>query len=77
MIVKILGSGCSNCNRLEALTKEILDENSVSYDIEHVKELEKIMSYGVMKTPALVVDEKVIVSGRIPSKSDLRSLLIK
>ncbi|MDN5342518.1 MAG: hypothetical protein PWP28_1393 [Oceanotoga sp.] len=75
--IKILGGGCSNCNKLEILTKEVLDENSIPFEINHIKDLSEIMSYGVMKTPALIVDEKVIISGRVPSKKELIKRLIE
>lgn len=71
MLIKILGSGCAKCNRLEQLTREAVAELGLAADFEHVRDLEQIMAYPVMTTPALVVDEEVKVAGRMPSKDEL------
>jgi small redox-active disulfide protein 2 len=71
MLIKILGSGCAKCNRLEQLTREAVAELGLTADFEHVREMEEILAYPVMTTPALVVDEEVKVAGRIPSKEEL------
>lgn len=71
MLIKILGSGCAKCNRLEQLTRDAVSELGVEATFEHVKEMDKIMAYPIMTTPALVVDEMVLVSGRMPSKDEL------
>jgi len=71
MIIKILGSGCAKCNRLEQLTREAVAELGIEATFEHVKEMDRIMAYPIMTTPALVVDEQVKVTGRIPSKAEL------
>ena len=71
MLIKILGSGCAKCNRLEQLTREAVAELGLEASFEHVTEMEKIMAYSIMTTPALVVDEVVKVSGRMPSKDEL------
>ena len=75
MLIKILGSGCARCKRLEQLTREALAEIGGEAEFEHVTEMDKIMAYPVMGTPALVVDEEVKVAGRIPSKDELISWL--
>ena len=71
MLIKILGSGCAKCNRLEQLTREAVAELGVEATFEHVKDMDKIMAYPIMTTPALVVDEVVKVSGRMPCKDEL------
>ncbi len=71
MLIKILGSGCAKCNCLEQLTREAVAELGVEATFEHVKDMDKIMAYPIMTTPALVVDEVVKVSGRMPSKDEL------
>lgn len=71
MLIKILGSGCAKCNRLEQLTREAVAELGLEATFEHVKDMDKIMAYPIMTTPALVVDEVVKVSGRMPSKDEL------
>lgn len=75
MLIKILGSGCAKCNRLEQLTRDAVAELGLAATFEHVKEMDKIMAYPIMTTPALVVDEKVLVSGRMPSQDELRAWL--
>jgi small redox-active disulfide protein 2 len=71
MRIKILGSGCARCNRLEQLAREAVAELGVDAEFEHVRDMEAIMAYPIMTTPALVVDEEVKVYGRIPSRDEL------
>ena len=71
MLIKILGSGCPKCNRLEQLTREAVAELGLEASFEHVQEMDKIMAYPIMTTPALVIDEQVMASGRIPGKDEL------
>ncbi|WP_026486006.1 thioredoxin family protein [Caldanaerobius polysaccharolyticus] len=75
MEIKILGGGCANCKALERLTREAIHELNISADITEVKDIQEILKYGVMSTPALVVNEKVLVSGRVPSKSEILNLI--
>lgn len=76
MIIKILGSGCPNCKKLHENTEEALKSLGVEAVIEEVKDIDKIIDYGVMKTPALVIDEKVKSSGRVLSTEEIKKLLI-
>ncbi len=71
--IKVLGSGCENCQRLEALAREVVGELRVDASVEHVRDFQQIASYGVMATPGLVVDEVVKSAGRIPSKAEVTS----
>ena len=75
MGVKILGGGCAKCNQLEAATIEALTELGMDTAIEHVKDYEKIASYGVMTTPALVVDGKVVSYGKVLKKDEIVKIL--
>jgi small redox-active disulfide protein 2 len=75
MNVKILGTGCVNCKNLEALTRNALDELGLDVGIDKVTDPGEIVSWGVMSTPALVIDDEVVVSGRIPSPDQLKKLL--
>jgi small redox-active disulfide protein 2 len=75
MIIKILGSGCANCVRLEANTKQALSTLGLDATVEKVTDFGDIASYGVMKTPGLVVDEQVLVSGRVPDAKEIATLL--
>ena len=75
MIIKVLGPGCNNCKNLERATREAVADLGIDATIEKVEDYPTIVGYGVMSTPALVVDEKVVVSGRVPSPAQIRDLL--
>ena len=75
MIIKVLGSGCSSCKKLEANTKKAVEELGIEATIVKVEDLKQILGYGVMKTPALVVDEKVKAMGRIPTVEEIKKYL--
>ncbi len=75
MDIKILGSGCVNCRNLEALTRRALTELDLDVEIENVTDPADIASWGVMSTPALVIDDHVVLSGRIPKPDDLKTLI--
>ena len=75
MIIKVLGSGCANCKKLEALTRQAADELGIDAEVIHVTEIADIMAYGVMSTPALVVDEQVKIAGRVPSLAEIKTAL--
>jgi len=77
MKIKILGTGCPNCQKLEANTKQALEELKMKAKIEKITEIQDIMSYGVMGMPALVVEEKVEVYGRIPNVEEIKTILSK
>ena len=73
--IKLLGSGCANCQRLTALTAQALAELGQTIEVEKVTDYTQIAAYGVMSTPALVVDEQVVMAGRIPAFSTLKDAL--
>ncbi len=75
MNIKVLGTGCAKCGSLEKMTKDAIAELAINANIEKEEDIVKIMGYGVMHTPALVIDEKVVLSGRLPSKTELEKLL--
>jgi small redox-active disulfide protein 2 len=75
MEIKILGSGCANCKRLEALVKEVAVEKDLEATFQKVTDYKDIMSYGIMHTPGLVVNGKVLSAGRIPSKQEIAGWL--
>lgn len=75
LTIKILGSGCANCKRLELLTHQVVDQMGVPAEIIKVTEYSDIMAYNIMSTPGLVINEKLVSAGRIPSTSQLTSLL--
>jgi len=75
MKIKILGSGCRNCKVLEANTKRALEELKIKSDVEKVTDIARIMEYGVMSTPALVVNEKVVSYGRVLNPEEIKKIL--
>lgn len=75
MIIKVLGSGCANCQNLEKATREALAELGIDAELEHITDPGEIASYGVMRTPGLVIDEVVVLSGRVPTAATVRELL--
>jgi small redox-active disulfide protein 2 len=77
MEIKILGTGCSNCKNLEKATREAVAELKLDASVVKEEDIVKIMSYGVMRTPALVVNEKVVMYGRVPSVNEIKELLLK
>jgi len=75
MEIRILGTGCPKCHKLEDETRKAADEMGLDCDIEKVTDLKDIMSYGVMMTPALVVDGEVKAVGKVPAREDIKKLL--
>lgn len=71
--IKVLGSGCANCQKLERETRAALDEATISYELTKVTDYADIASYGVMRTPALVINEEVVSSGKIPKHDQIVS----
>ncbi len=69
--IKVLGSGCPNCQRLERETRTALDEATIEYELTKVTDYADIASYGVMNTPALVINEEVVSSGKIPKHDQI------
>jgi len=77
MEIKILGPGCARCKTLEKIVINTLAELDIAANVSKVEDILKIMEYGIMHTPGLVINEKVIVSGRIPSPAELKEILTK
>lgn len=75
MIIKILGTGCKKCKELEANAKEAVKELGLDATVEKVEDVATIMSYGVMKTPALVVDNTVKIMGKLASVNEIKAIL--
>ncbi len=75
MEIRILGTGCTKCHKLEKETRQVATDMQLDCNIEIVTEVKDIMSYGVMFTPALVVDGTVKVAGKVPSREELKELL--
>lgn len=77
MNIKVLGPGCKNCTTLYGYVNEAIRELGIQADVEKVSDFREIVSFGVMKTPGLVIDGVVKVSGRVPSKDEVKKILSK
>jgi small redox-active disulfide protein 2 len=77
MEIKILGSGCSKCKSLEEVTRKVVKDNGIDASIKKVEDIVEIMKFNIMTTPALVVDGKVVVKGRVPSADEIKQLLTR
>ena len=77
MDIKILGPGCPKCKALEKSTKEAVAQAGIDASVSKVEDIMEIMQYGVMTTPAIVVDGKVIVKGRVPGVDEIKNLLTR
>jgi small redox-active disulfide protein 2 len=75
MDVKILGTGCSKCKTLEDLTRKVVKETGITANITKVEDIMEIMKYNILTTPALVINEKVVSKGRIPSADEIKQFL--
>lgn len=75
MDIKVLGPGCTKCKTLEKLVISTLEEMDIMANVEKVEDIVKIMSYGILNTPGLVINEKVILSGRVPSSTELKEII--
>ncbi|ANT64724.1 MULTISPECIES: thioredoxin family protein [Prosthecochloris] len=73
--IKVLGTGCATCKQLEKLVRQAVEETGTEATIEKVEDIQDIIAYNVMSTPALVIDEEVRSAGRVPSIEELRQLI--
>ena len=77
MQIQILGTGCPKCKTLEKITREVVEQNGISAEISKVEDIMEIMKFNVMTTPAIVLDGKVVLKGRVPSEKELIEILTK
>lgn len=75
MKIKVLGPGCTRCHQLGKMTKEVVKELGIDAEIDYVKDIKKIMEYPILTTPGLVIDEKLVCSGRVPAKVELATFI--
>ena len=75
MEIKVLGTGCTKCKALDKVTKEAVEKTGVNATITKVEDIVEIMQFGIMTTPALVIDGKVVVKGKVPSVDEIVKLL--
>jgi small redox-active disulfide protein 2 len=77
MDIKILGTGCPRCKSLEKTAREVVEKEHIQATVTKVEDIMAIMNYGVLSTPALVVNEKVEIKGRVPSYEEIKQVLKK
>jgi len=77
MEIKVLGSGCAKCKSLEKVTRKAVDELNLDATVTKVEDIQKIMDYAVMRTPALVINEEVVLSGQLPKVAEVKELITK
>ena len=75
MEIKVLGTGCARCRSLEKITQKAVEELNLDATVEKVEDIQKIMEYAVMRTPALVINDKVVLSGQVPKVAEIKDLL--
>lgn len=75
MDIKVLGAGCANCNKLEQMVFNVLAEQNIDAGVTHITDFKEIAAMGVMSTPALVIDGKVMFTGVVPSKAKLTEVI--
>lgn len=74
--IKILGTECPKCKKLEELSKQAAKENEIEFSIEKVSDINKIIEYGIMTPPALVINEELMLAGKVPSLEDLKKIIV-
>jgi small redox-active disulfide protein 2 len=75
LTIKVLGSGCANCKKLEAITRQSVSALGIEAEVIKVTEYPEIMKYNIMSTPGLVINEKVVSAGRIPSQAEITTFI--
>ena len=77
MEIKVLGTGCSNCKTLEKAVISVLSDLKIEANVIKEEDIQKIMAFGIMKTPGLVINGKVVLSGRVPNSKELKEIIEK
>ena len=77
MEIKVLGTGCANCKKTKAVIADAIRELNVDAQVVEVQDIPSIMAFGVMSTPAIVIDEKVVSAGKVPAKSQVMEMIRK
>ncbi|MGQ9665553.1 MAG: thioredoxin family protein [bacterium] len=77
LVIKILGPGCPSCEKLESEVRAVVQELNLAADIEHIRDLKEISKYGIVATPGLVINRRLISKGKIPSREQIKEWIIK
>ncbi len=77
VLIKVLGTGCSRCKSLEKATREAVAEMKLDASVEKVEDIKEILGYGVMQSPALIINEKIALTGRVPGVEELKNIIQK
>jgi len=75
MIIKILGTGCAPCQKVKQTAREVVSELAIEANIEEVRDIKKIMEYPILATPGLVIDEKLVCAGKVPTKAEVTTFI--
>ncbi len=75
LTIKVLGSGCANCHKVEELARQAVSQLAVEAQVELVTEMKEILRYGVMNTPGIVINDKVVSTGRVPALSQITTMI--
>lgn len=75
MKIEVLGTGCAKCNKLEATAKAAVEKLGIPYEIHHIRDINEIVGRGLMATPALAIDGKIVVAGRVPGEAELTTII--
>jgi small redox-active disulfide protein 2 len=76
MKIKVLGPGCSKCHQLEQVVRDVVKDLAIDASVEEVKDMKKIMTYPILMTPGLVINEELVCSGKVPSKAEVTQMII-
>ncbi len=76
MKIKVLGPGCSRCHQLQQVVRDVVTELAINASVEEVKDMKKIMTYPILMTPGLVINEELVCSGKVPSKAEVTQMII-
>ena len=75
MNIKVLGPGCAKCHTLDKAVREVVEQNNIEATVEYIKDMPRILEYPILTTPGLVINEKVVCTGRVPSNAEILKMI--